>query len=281
LISTLVEFMGGLTMSNAIEVRDLVVVRGKRPVLNGLTCTVERGTVTGLLGPSGSGKTTLLRSVVGVQKITSGTVTVLGEPAGSATLRRSVGYLTQAPSVYSDLTVRENARYFASLYGVGATQADAAVNEVGLAAAAHQLVGNLSGGQQTRVSLACTLLGDPEVIILDEPTVGQDPVLRHDLWQRFNALAEAGVTLLVSSHVMDEAGRCARLLLIRDGDLIADDTPDAIRATTGTDDLEEAFLRLIRGRESRSDAGHPTSSAEHPTPRPAPTTRSDPTAKVG
>ncbi|HEX6497548.1 MAG TPA: ABC transporter ATP-binding protein [Micromonosporaceae bacterium] len=237
-------------MEPAIQVDSLVVRRGGREVLHGISCTVRRGSVTGLLGPSGSGKTTLMRCVVGVQQVAAGTVTVLGRPAGSAALRRTVGYLTQAPSVYADLTVRENARYFAALYGLGAAEADRAVADVGLADAARQLVGTLSGGQRSRASLACALVSRPEVLVLDEPTVGQDPVLREDLWRRFHALADAGTTLLVSSHVMDEARRCDRLLLIRDGDLIADDTPDGVRAAAGTDDLDLAFLRLIEGRES-------------------------------
>lgn len=241
-------------MDDAIAVRDLVVDRGGRRVLHGISATVPRGVVTGLLGPSGSGKTTLMRAVVGVQVVTAGTVTVLGRPAGSAELRRRVGYLTQAPSVYADLTVRENARYFAALHGRGRTHADQAVADVGLAAAANQLVGTLSGGQRSRASLACALVGDPELVILDEPTVGQDPVLRADLWARFHELAAAGTALLVSSHVMDEAARCDRLLLIREGRLIADDTPDAVRAAAGVADLDEAFLRLIRATET-SGAG--------------------------
>ncbi|MEU4401117.1 ABC transporter ATP-binding protein [Micromonospora orduensis] len=233
-------------MDDAIAVRDLVVDRGGRRVLDGISCTVARGAVTGLLGPSGSGKTTFLRAVVGVQVVTGGTVTVLGQPAGAPALRHRVGYLTQAPSVYADLTVRENARYFAALHGRGRAEADRAVSDVGLAGAAGQLVATLSGGQRSRASLACALVGDPELVILDEPTVGQDPVLRADLWARFHAMAAAGTTLLVSSHVMDEAARCDRLLLIREGRLIADDSPDAIRAAAGVDDLDEAFLRLIR-----------------------------------
>ena len=236
-------------MDAAVEVSDLVVVRGKRRVLHNLTTSVRRGTVTGLLGPSGSGKTTLMRCVVGVQKIESGTVTVLGLPAGSPPLRRRVGYLTQAPSVYADLTVRENARYFAAIYGIGAAQADQAIVDVGLAQEKDQLVRTLSGGQHARASLACALLSKPEVLILDEPTVGQDPVLRNDLWQQFHALARAGTTLLVSSHVMDEAGRCERLILLRDGRILADDTPTAVRAAGGTDDLDEAFLRLVLDQE--------------------------------
>jgi ABC-2 type transport system ATP-binding protein len=236
-------------MTSAIEVRDLVVERGKKRVLHGLTCTIPRGSVTGLLGPSGSGKTTIMRAIVGVQVVASGSITVLGEPAGSAPLRRKVGYLTQAPSVYADLTVRENVRYFASLHGLGAADADKAVTDVGLAGAAGQLVGTLSGGQHSRASLACALVGEPELLVLDEPTVGQDPVLRDELWQRFHQMAAAGATLLISSHVMDEASRCERLLLIREGRLIADDTPAAVRAAAGTDDLDEAFLRLIRAQE--------------------------------
>jgi ABC-2 type transport system ATP-binding protein len=174
---------------------------------------------------------------------------VLGEPAGSPGLRDRVGYVTQAPSVYADLTVRENARYFAALYGLPASAADRAIGDVGLARAASQLVGSLSGGQRSRASLACALVGEPRLLVLDEPTVGQDPVLREDLWQRFHELARDGVTLLISSHVMDEAGRCQRLLMIREGELIADDTPDAIRAATATQDLDQAFLRLIRTQE--------------------------------
>ncbi len=236
-------------MDTAIEVTDLVVERGRRRVLHGISCAVPAGSVTGLLGPSGSGKTTLIRAIVGGQIVRSGTVTVLGEPAGSAALRRRVGYVTQAPSVYADLSVRENARYFAALYGLTGADADRAVADVGLTDAAHQLVGNLSGGQRSRASLACAMIGRPGVLLLDEPTVGQDPVLRADLWAKFHALADEGTTLLVSSHVMDEAGRCDRLLLIREGRLIGDGTPAAIRATAGTDDLEEAFLRLIRDQE--------------------------------
>ncbi|MEU4619868.1 ABC transporter ATP-binding protein [Actinoplanes sp. NPDC023801] len=236
-------------METAIEVRDLVVRRGRRTVLDGFTCVIPRGSVTGLLGPSGSGKTTLMRAIVGVQTVAAGTVTVLGHPAGSAALRSRIGYVTQAPSVYADLTVRENARYFASLYRLGAAEADAAVASVGLAAHAGQLVTNLSGGQRSRASLACAIISRPEVLVLDEPTVGQDPVLRDELWDHFRGLAADGTTVLVSSHVMDEANRCDRLLLIREGLLIADDTPAAVKRRAGTDDLDQAFLKLIRDNE--------------------------------
>ena len=236
-------------METAIEVRDLVVKRGKRLVLDGFSCSIDRGSITGLLGPSGSGKTTLMRVIVGVQIVNAGTVTVLGEEAGSASLRRKIGYMTQAPSVYSDLTARENARYFASLYGLGKSAADDVLAVVGLRDEADQLVANLSGGQQSRASLACALVGKPEVLVLDEPTVGQDPVLRDELWDRFRDLAAGGATVLVSSHVMDEANRCDRLLLIREGILIADDTPAAVKGSAGTDDLDQAFLKLIRAQK--------------------------------
>jgi ABC-2 type transport system ATP-binding protein len=229
----------------AVEVDDLVVRRGGREVLHHLSCQVPDGAVTGLLGPSGGGKTTLMRAIVGVQKTQSGRVSVLGEPAGSPRLRARVGYVTQAPSVYGDLTVTQNARYFAALTGCGASAADQAVHTVGLDDHRDRLVATLSGGQRSRASLACALVGDPKLLVLDEPTVGVDPVLRVELWALFHDLAARGVTVLVSSHVMDEATRCDRLLLVRQGRLIADDTPDAVRARTGTDDLEEAFLRLI------------------------------------
>ena len=232
--------------TDAITVSDLVVHRGKVRALRALSCRVRAGRVTGLLGPSGSGKTTLIRAIVGVQVVRSGTVTVLGEPAGSRALRDKIGYVSQSPSIYQDLTVLENARYFAAIAGVGAAAARQAVRDVGLASAADQLVGNLSGGQRSRASLACAIVGDPPVLVLDEPTVGQDPVLREELWDAFRQRALAGATVLVSSHVMDEANRCDSLMLIRDGALLADDTPAAIKRNAGTDDMDRAFLQLIR-----------------------------------
>jgi ABC-2 type transport system ATP-binding protein len=233
----------------AVDIADLVVERGRNRILDGINCAIAAGRLTALLGPSGSGKTTLLRTIVGVQRIKSGSVTVLGQPAGAESLRSVVGYVTQAPSVYVDLTVRENARYFAALYGLPAREGDEALHSVGLAELGDRLTGRLSGGQRSRVSLACALLGRPELLVLDEPTVGLDPVLRMDLWERFAAMAEAGTTIIVSSHVMDEAARCERLLLMRDGRLLADRTPAAILASAGTDDLETAFLRLIEDDE--------------------------------
>jgi ABC-2 type transport system ATP-binding protein len=242
---------------DTVVVDGLVVRRGHRDVLPapGLTFTVAQGGVVGLLGPSGSGKTTLMRSIVGVQRIADGGVTVLGLPAGCKELRNRVGYLTQTPSVYGDLTVLENARYFASVQGTGRDAAERALETVSLAPLAGQLVRTLSGGELSRMSLACALLGEPEVLVLDEPTVGLDPVLRHELWDQFHALADAGTTLLVSSHVMDEAGRCDRLLLLREGRLLADDTPDGLRRARGSEDLEEVFLRIALERDSVKDTG--------------------------
>ncbi|HEY3262498.1 MAG TPA: ABC transporter ATP-binding protein [Pseudonocardiaceae bacterium] len=234
---------------DSIKVNDLVVVRGGVTVLDHLTFGVHAGTVTGLLGPSGSGKTTLLRVIVGVQKITSGTVTVLDRPAGVPSLRHDIGYTTQAPSVYVDLTVAENVRYHAVLHGRRRDAVDEAIASVGMSELADRLVGTLSGGQRNRVSLACALVAKPRLLLLDEPTVGLDPVLRRDLWALFALLASEGTTLLVSSHVMDEASRCDRLLLLRDGKLLTDDTPDGLREVTGTHDLDEAFLRLVEHGE--------------------------------
>src|SRR3954468_12599678 len=236
-------------MDSAVTVTDLVVDRGPREVLKSLSFAVPVGQVTGLLGPSGSGKTTLMRALVGVQKVRSGEVTVLGEPAGSPGLRARVGYVTQSPSVYADLSVRENVRYFAALYGMGAREADAALRDVGLGDAAGQLVRDLSGGQMGRASLGCALGGAPAVLVVVEPAVGLDPVLRVELWEKFHALAAAGTTLIVSSHVMDEAGRCDRLLLLRDGELIADSTPAQLRVDGRSQDLEDAFLNVVLARE--------------------------------
>ena len=239
-----------MTSPPAVEVDRLRVVRGGRDVLHEVSLQVATGSITGLLGPRGGGKSTLMRAIVGVQIVESGTVTVLGHDAGSPVLRNRVGYSTQQPAVYADLTVAENLRYFAAVLGAPATDVPRVIEEVGLGGTERQLAGSLSGGQHSRASLAVALLGRPELLVLDEPTVGLDPVLRDELWQLFGRLAASGVTLLVSSHVMDEAGRCERLLLIRDGAILADGTPAALRSHTGTADLEQAFLRLVREREA-------------------------------
>jgi ABC-2 type transport system ATP-binding protein len=234
----------------AVRVADLKVRRGGREVLHGLGFDVPRGCVVGLLGPSGCGKTTLMRSIVGVQAVESGTVEVLGRPAGAKEVRNRVGYATQSPAVYLDLTVRENLRYFGRVIGAPKDDAERVIEQVGLGPQADQLAGSLSGGQLGRTNLAVALLGTPELVVLDEPTVGLDPVLRQELWGLFHRLAEDGTTMIVSSHVMDEAARCQRLILLRQGRILADETPDVLSARTGTDDLEEAFLRLITERET-------------------------------
>jgi ABC-2 type transport system ATP-binding protein len=238
-----------MTNYSAIVVEGLDVRRGGRDVLRSVSFAVPQGQVTGLLGPSGCGKTTLMRAIVGVQIVAGGAVTVLGQPAGSPPLRNRIGYATQSPSIYADLTVAENLRYFASILRAPASDVRRVIGEVDLTTHADQLVSQLSGGQRSRANLAVALLGDPELLVLDEPTVGLDPVLRDDLWAMFHRLAAGGVTLLVSSHVMDEAARCQRLLLMREGLVLADDTPDGLRGSTGTADLEQAFLKLVRSHE--------------------------------
>lgn len=235
--------------ANAVEIRGLHVRRGPHRVLEGLDLTIGGG-VTGLLGPSGCGKSTLMRCLVGVQRVASGTVEVFGRPAGSRSLRDRVGYVTQAVSVYPDLTVAENLRFFARVLGVDPADVDRTVGEVDLRAYRDDVVSRLSGGQQSRANLAVALLGEPDLLVLDEPTVGLDPVLREGLWALFHQLADRGTAVLVSSHVMDEAERCDRLLLMREGRVIADGTPAQIKQRAGVDDVEAAFLTIVRGEES-------------------------------
>jgi ABC-2 type transport system ATP-binding protein len=231
-------------MKNSVEIRSLVVTRGPLQVLHGLDLDIGGG-VTGLLGPSGCGKTTLMRCLVGVQRIVSGAVTVLGKEAGSPPLRSRIGYHTQAASVYDDLTVTENLAFFARVRGLPKEAVHRAVDAVDLNGHANQVVSRLSGGERSRASLAVALLGEPDLLVLDEPTVGLDPVLRQELWTLFHRLADAGSAVFVSSHVMDEAERCDRLLLMRTGEIIADGTPAEIKASTSTGDIENAFLQLV------------------------------------
>jgi ABC-2 type transport system ATP-binding protein len=231
-------------MVNSVEVRDLRVVRGGREVVHGVDFSLAPGRITGLLGPSGCGKTTVMRALVGVQLGVTGTVDVLGEPAGSPSLRTRVGYVTQAPSLYDDLSVEENLRYFAAVLGAGPGRIAEVLAAVDLTEAAGQPGSQLSGGQLGRLSLAVALLTTPPLLVLDEPTVGLDPVLRRDLWALFRVLADDGATILVSSHVMDEAVRCDRLMLMREGRLVADEPPAALLTRTGAADVEGAFLAL-------------------------------------
>jgi len=238
----------------AVDISHLRVIRGKHPALHDFSVRIARGSITGLLGPSGCGKTTLIRCIVGTQLIASGTVRVLGLPAGSAPLRRRIGYLPQDPTIYDDLRIVDNVRYFASLYGFDGSAADSAIERVGLSDHGTAYCSNLSGGQRTRVSLACALVCRPELLLLDEPTVGLDPVLRADLWEQFADLARAGTTLLISSHVMDEADHCGDLLLMRDGHLATQSTPTQLREDTGCTSLEDAFLSIIK-RSTKRRAG--------------------------
>ncbi|NUK12764.1 ABC transporter ATP-binding protein [Streptomyces lunaelactis] len=253
----------------AVLARGLTVVRGDRTVLRGLDFTVPPGRITGLLGPSGCGKTTLMRAIVGTQANVTGTLEILGKPAGDATLRSRIGYVTQDPSIYDDLTVRQNLDYFAAVLQPGRRHRDArrehvtrAITDVDLTSHADSLAGRLSGGQRTRVSLAA-LLGTPELLVLDEPTVGLDPVLRRDLWDLFHRLAdERGAAILVSSHVMDEAERCHRLLLMREGEILAEDSPDFLRSRTHSATVEQAFLHLVDEANAREAHARGTDAGE-------------------
>jgi ABC-2 type transport system ATP-binding protein len=238
----------------AVRADDLVVSRGGHVILDGLTFTVPRGRVTGLLGPSGCGKTTLMRTLVGVQVIDTGRAELLGLPAGDPGLRPRLGYATQEPAVYTDLTLAENLRYFGTVLGLPRSRlADAIARTVAtldLGGLERRLVGTFSGGQLARADLAVALLAQPDLLVLDEPTVGLDPVLRRDLWAMFHRLAAGGTTLLVSSHVMDEAARCDHLLFMREGRFLAAASPGEMLAATGTADLESAFLELASRRQT-------------------------------
>ena len=231
-------------MTDAVGLVDVCVRRGDREVLHSLTAGVVERSVTGLIGPSGSGKSSLMRAIVGVQRGVTGDVTVLGRQAGDPSLRSEVGYLTQTAAVYDDITVAANLRYFAAMLGA-LGDIDRVLDLVDLGGERDRRVDTLSGGQRARVALASVLLGKPRLLVLDEPTVGLDPALRADLWSTFRALARSGVTLLVSSHVMDEAARCDSILLLRDGTLLASAPPHSLLERTGAPDLDAAFLRLV------------------------------------
>lgn len=245
----------------AIHIENLRINRGGRTVIDTISLFVPAGVITGLLGPSGCGKTTLMRTIVGAQRIIAGSATVFGQPAGARSLRRRIGYVTQSPSIYPDLTTVENVRYFARLYGAKKERVREVIDAVGLTAKKSELAGNLSGGQKGRVSLACALVSDPDLLILDEPTVGLDPVLRAELWEQFALLANRGKTLLISSHAMDEARQCADLILMRDGAILAHAAPDDIMRRTQCPDLESAFLSLVRHDHPSYHATTPSYSA--------------------
>lgn len=241
-------------IDKAIFVEDLsVILGGKYIALKNLDIDFERGKIAGVIGPSGAGKTTLIRAIVGRQKIANGKITILGLPAGSKKLRQEISYMTQEASVYSDLTVLENLKYFATTFGIKRKDKKKMIDEilhtVDMKKKSNQLVSNLSGGQRQRVSLAIALIGSPKIMVLDEPTVGLDPVLREQIWALFRKLAEAGVTLIISSHVMDEAERCDDLLLIRDGKLLAHGSPAELCQRTNTRTVEQSFLKLVSDRQ--------------------------------
>ncbi|AJT42780.1 multidrug ABC transporter ATPase [Psychromicrobium lacuslunae] len=237
---------------SAVAAQQLSVQKGRLSILKELSFSLAEGSLTGLLGPSGAGKTTLMRIIVGVQKITGGKVSVLGQQAGSAKLRGRIGYVSQAASVYRDLSVLDNVRYFGRLLGANRTAVLNALEDVGLAQLRQRRAGSLSGGELGRVSLACALLGNPSLLVMDEPTVGLDPLLRAQLWEHFRSLSNRGCTLLISSHVMEEASHCDSLLLLRQGELLSQLTPEQLRENGKSEDLELAFLQLIKTHQEES-----------------------------
>lgn len=236
-------------MGTGIVAQNLIITKGSKQILKSISCSVQPGVLTGLIGPSGSGKTTLMRSIIGAQKITDGMLTVRSLPAGSKKLRSQIGYVTQAPAIYDDLTVYQNIAYFAAIMGAGKAQITNVLKKVGLDTQHGQIASTLSGGERARVSLAIALVGNAPVLVFDEPTVGLDPLLRRDLWNLFAELASEGRTVLVSSHVMDEAERCTDLLLLRQGTVLFEGSKQALLKVTGSSTVEAAFVSLIEKRE--------------------------------
>ena len=232
-------------MQEGVRISDLKIIRDGKTIIPNLSMRIDRGKIVGLLGPSGSGKTTILRSIVGVQAIQAGTITVLGMTAGSKDLRTRIGYFTQNASIYTDLTCLENLRYFAQILSQSEISIGEVLELVDLTKNQKQLASSLSGGERARLALATALLGRPELLILDEPTVGLDPVLRRDLWNLFHRLADQGKTLLISSHVMDEADRCDSLFLLREGRVLASGTPHDLKAASHTNEMETVFISLV------------------------------------
>lgn len=232
----------------SVTANNLVVEKDGMKILKSLDFSVSKGSITGLIGPSGSGKTTLMRAIVGLQKIASGQLEVFGQPAGSKELRKRIGYVSQSMAIYTDLTVEQNLTYFATIVGAKKSQINKVLKQVDLFDKKDYIVEVLSGGERARTSLAIALLGNPEFLVLDEPTVGLDPLLRRDLWDLFRTMALRGRTLLISSHVMDEAERCDDVFLLRDGALLWQDSRIELLKNTKTETIEAAFLQLVEKR---------------------------------
>ena len=212
--------------------------------LDGVNVHIKTGEIYGLLGPNGAGKTTLIRAIVGLVAPEAGTVTVLGRRMPDVDNLRNVGYMTQQAALYPGLSVEENVQFFAAINGADEEGVTGALNLVRLEDRRTSVVATLSGGMRQRCSLTCALVHKPKLLLLDEPTVGVDPQLRVQFWEDFRRMAASGTTIIVSTHVMDEAERCQRLGLIQYGKVLAEGSPDEVRARTGTRNLEEAFLKL-------------------------------------
>jgi ABC-2 type transport system ATP-binding protein len=239
---------------HVIDVQNVTRRFGARTVLEGVTLSVARGEIFGLLGPSGSGKTTLIKLMTGIDKADEGTVRMLGEPMPKLSMLQRFGYMAQSDALYQELTARENLQFFASLYGLsGARRQEriqASMAVVDLLDHLNKPVAAYSGGMKRRLSLAISLLHEPELLVLDEPTVGIDPVLRQSIWQELSTLRERGTTIILTTHVMDEAEKCDRIGLIRDGKLTAVDSPAGLKTRSGTDSIEQAFIVLGGGVRS-------------------------------
>ena len=242
--------MGAEASSPPIVVESVVKAFGDLRALDGVSLRVEAGETFGLIGPNGSGKTTLMRLLLGLGRPTSGTVRVLGQRMPNRGVAGSIGYMTQSSALYNELSVRENVAFFGALYGLRGSALSKRLMEtldlVDLADRASSVAGTLSGGMRQRLSLACALVHEPRLAFLDEPTVGIDPELRQAFWEYFARLNAQGVTIVVSTHHLDEAARCHRLALLRFGKLLALDTPDEMRRQSGESDFDRAFLYFAR-----------------------------------
>ena len=238
-----------MSESYAVDVDNVFKSFGGLRALDGVTLRVREGEIYGLLGPNGAGKTTLIRTIVGLVAQDAGTVTVLGHRMPDLDVLSQVGYMTQQAALYPDLTVEENLRFFAAISGADSNVTEA-LKTVELEQRRNSVVATLSGGMRQRCSLACALVHHPRLLLLDEPTVGVDPQLRVQFWEDFRRMAAAGTTIIVSSHVMDEAERCQRLGLIQYGKLLAEGSPSEVRAAAGVSNLEEAFLKLAGSARS-------------------------------